>query len=116
MEPKMEIASGLIKLKPGSDEKVEKWRETISSRLNEAIATLNDEGVEIESWFKIEVGGQKFLLWYMRAESIARAFEVSQTLKHPIDQFHYKLMAEIMDTDGRILAQPIIDITSKTET
>jgi hypothetical protein len=52
----------------------------------------------------------------MRAESIARAFEVSQTLKHPIDQFHYKLMAEIMDTDGRIIAQPIIDITSKTET
>jgi hypothetical protein len=112
----MEIASGLIKLKPGSDEKVEKWRKTISSRLNEAIVTLKDEGVEIESWFKVEIEGQDFLLWYMRAESIARAFEVSQTLKHPIDQFHYKLMAEIMDTDGRIIAKPIMDITSKPET
>ena len=47
----MEIASGLIKLKPDSDEKVEEWRETVSSRLDEAIATLKDEGVEIESWF-----------------------------------------------------------------
>jgi hypothetical protein len=112
----MEIASGLVKLKPGSDEKVEEWRKTISSRLNEAIATLKDEGVEIESWFKVEIEGHDFLLWYMRAESITRAFEVSQTLKHPIDQFHYKLMAEIMDTNGRIIAQPIMDITSKTET
>ncbi len=112
----MEIASGLVKLKPGSDEKVEEWRKTISSRLNEAIATLKDEAVEIESWFKVEIEGHDFLLWYMRAESITRAFEVSQTLKHPIDQFHYKLMAEIMDTNGRIIAQPIMDITSKTET
>ena len=112
----MEIASGLIKLKPGTGEKVEEWRQTISSRLNEAVATLKDEGVEIESWFKVEIEGQDYLIWYMRAESIARAFEVSQTFKHPIDQFHYKLMAEIMETDGRIIAQPIMDLTSKTET
>jgi hypothetical protein len=51
----------------------------------------------------------------MRAESIARAFEVSQTLKHPIDQFHYKLMAEIMDTDGRMKDFPheVIHITNR---
>jgi hypothetical protein len=109
----MEIASGLIKLKPGSGEKVEEWHKTITSRIEEAAATLQDEGVEIESWFKIEIDGQDFLLWYMRAESIKRAFEISQTLKHPIDKFHYELMAEIMETNGNILAQPILDLTSK---
>ena len=36
----MEYASGLIKLKPGSEEKVEEWRNTIASRLDEAAATL----------------------------------------------------------------------------
>jgi len=112
----MEIASGLIKLKPGTDEKVDEWRNTISSRLEEAIATLKDEGVEIESWFKVEIEGQNYLLWYMRAESIARAFKVSQTLNHPIDQLHYKLMAEITDVNGRIIAQPIMDLTSNMET
>lgn len=111
----MEIASGLIRLKPGADEKIEVWRNTISSRIKEAVDTLKDEGVEIESWFKVEIEGKHYLLWYMRAESVARAFEVSQQLKHPIDQFHYKLMSEIMDTNGRIIAQPIMDITSESE-
>ena len=109
----MEIASGLIRLKPNSGEKIEEWCKTITSRLEEAVATLQDEGVEIESWFKIEIDGHDFLLWYMRAESIKRAFEVSQTLKHPIDKFHYELMAEIMETNGNIPAQPILDLTSK---
>ena len=112
----MEIASGLIKLKPGSEEKVEEWHKTISSRIKEAVATLKDEGVEIESWFKVEIDGHDFLLWYMRAESIRKAFEVSQTLKHPIDKFHYELMAEIMDTNGNIRANPILDLTSKLKT
>jgi hypothetical protein len=53
---------------------------------------LQDEGVEIESWFRVDIEGQDYLLWYMRAESIKRAFEISQTLKHPIDKFHYELM------------------------
>ena len=44
-------ASGLIKLKPGSEEKVEEWRSTIASRLDEAAATLKDEDVQVESWF-----------------------------------------------------------------
>lgn len=30
----MEYASGLIKLKPGSEAKVEEWRSTIASRLD----------------------------------------------------------------------------------
>ena len=109
----MEIASGLIKLKPDSGEKVEEWRNTISSRIEEAIATLRDEGVEVESWFTVQIDGQEYLLWYLRAESIKRVFAVSQTLKHPIDKFHYELMAEITATNGNILAKPIMDLTSK---
>ncbi len=109
----METASGLIKLKPGTEEKVELWEKTISFRIEEAVATLKDEGVEIESWFKVQIDGQDYLLWYMRAKSIERAFEISRTLKHPIDKFHYELMAEIMETNGNILSTPIIDITSK---
>jgi hypothetical protein len=35
-------------------------------------------------------------------------FEVSQELKHPIDKFHYALMAEI--TSANIFAVPLIDM------
>ena len=104
----MEFASGLIRLKPGSERKVEEWRSTIASRLEEAAATLKDEDVQVESWFTIEIKGETYLLWYLRAKSIKRVFEVSQQRKHPIDKFHYDLMAEI--TDANIVAVPLIDM------
>ena len=106
----MEYASGLIKLKPGTENKVEEWRSTIASRLDEAAATLQNEDVAIESWFKIEINGEKYLLWYLRAKSIRRVFEVSMQLKHPIDKFHYELMTEITAEQGNILAEPLIDM------
>ena len=106
----MEYASGLIKLKPETEEKVVEWKDTISSRLNEAAATLQDEEVQIESWFKIEIEECKYLLWYLRAKSIKRVFEISMELKHPIDKFHYELMAEITAESGNIMAEPLIDI------
>ena len=106
----MEYASGLIKLKPETEGKVDEWKSTIYSRLNEAAATLQDEEVQIESWFKVEIEGCKYLLWYLRAKSIKRVFEVSMELKHPIDKFHYELMAEITAENGNVLAEPLIDI------
>jgi hypothetical protein len=58
--------------------------------------------------FDIDPNGEKYLLWYMRAKSTTRVFKVSQKLKHPIDTFHYHLMAEI--TAANIFAVPLIDI------
>jgi hypothetical protein len=48
----MEAAAGLIKLNPDSDSKVNEWRDTMKSRIDEALATLVHEGAEIESWFE----------------------------------------------------------------
>ena len=112
-ENSMEIATGLIKLKAGSEDKVEEWRKTMADRPEEVRATLKHEGVEIESWFKIEIEGQLYLLWYMRAESIKKAFEVSRTFKHPIDKYHYELMASITAPNGNILGEPILDLHNR---
>ena len=111
----MEIASGLIKLKPNSEEKVDQWSKTVSSRIEEAVTTLRDEGVEIESWFRVEIGGQDYLLWYMRAESIEKALKTAKISKHPLDKFHYEIMGQIMETNGNILATPILNLTAKAE-
>ena len=105
----MEIASGLIKLKPGSESKVEEWRQTMAANVDEALATLSDEGIEVESWFRISIEGENYLLWYMRGESIAKAFEVAQTFKHPIDEYHFGLMDSITAEDGLTLAHPLFD-------
>jgi hypothetical protein len=107
-ETNMEYASGLIRLKPGSEDKVAEWRSTIASRLDEAAATLKDEDVQVESWFTIEISGEQYLLWYLRAKSIERVFEVSRKLKHPIDRFHYAVMEAV--TAANIIAKPFIDM------
>jgi hypothetical protein len=74
----MEVAAGLIKLNPNSKSKVDEWRDTMESRMEEALATLVHEGAEIESWFRVKIDGQDYLLWYMRAESMQKVFEVSR--------------------------------------
>jgi hypothetical protein len=106
----MEVAAGLIKLKPDSGSKVDEWRDPMTSRLDEALATLVNEGVQIESWFRIKIEGQDYLLWYMRADSMKEVFEVSQTFKHPIDKYHYETMASITAPDGNIVAKPLLDL------
>ena len=105
----MEIASGLIKLKAGSDSKIEEWRKTMTDRIDEALATLTHEGIEVESWFQVKLEGQDYLLWYMRGESIAKAFEVAQTFKHPIDKYHFELMENVTVPNGVTLAKPLFD-------
>ncbi len=106
----MEMAAGLIKLNPDSDPTVNEWRDTMLSRIDEALATLVHEGAEIESWFRINIEGQDYPLWYMRAESMKKVFEVSQTFKHPIDKYHYELMAGITAPQGNIVAKPLLDL------
>jgi hypothetical protein len=44
----MEVAAGLIKLNPDSESKVDEWRDTMKSRMDEALATLVHEGAQIE--------------------------------------------------------------------
>ncbi|HMN44532.1 MAG TPA: DUF6176 family protein [Povalibacter sp.] len=109
----MEYAAALVKLNPGSEEKLELWRSTIAARLDEAAATLKDEDVKVESYFAIEIAGEKHLLWYLRAKSIKRVFEVAARSKHPIDKFHHEMHQAI--TAAVTMATPLIDIPREGE-
>ena len=106
--PNMEYAAALVKLKPGSEDKLELWRSTIASRLDEAAATLVDEDVTVESYFTIQINGETHLLWYLRAKSIQRVFEALARSKHPIDKFHYEMHEAF--TAAIVMAKPLLDI------
>ena len=106
----MEVAAGLIKLNPDSNSKVSECRDTMKSRVDEALATLVHEGAEIESWFRVKIDGQDYLLWYMRAESMQKVFEVSRTFKHPIDKYHYEMMDAVTAPNGNIPAKLLLDL------
>ena len=84
----MEVVAQLIKLKSGSRDRVREWAATINSRRDEALATLADEGVAIESWFTVTLDDGDYLLSYMRTEDVARSQAAVKESLHAIDAYH----------------------------
>jgi len=84
----MDVVASIIELKPNSLDRVEEWATTLNKCADEAIATLQDEGVRIESWFYLALDEKDYLLCYMRAESIKKAHQVVQSSPHAIDAYH----------------------------
>lgn len=103
----MDAYARLIKLKPGSDALVERWSQTMNARRDEAVATLRDEGVEIESWFALELEGEQYLICYMRAESMEEAQKTLSQSAHPIDAIHQQFKVDTWlrgaGAEGRLL-------------
>ena len=84
----MEIIAGVIELKPNSIDTVEQWANTITARMDEAVATLRDEGIQLESWFHLSLDGKDYLLSYMRADSLQKAQDAVKQSEHAIDAYH----------------------------
>ena len=107
----MEVIAGVIELKPDSLHKVDVWAETINRRIDEALATLRDEGVQLESWFHLSLGGKDYLLSYMRADSLERAHRAAETSPHAIDAYHqrFKKDARVGGTRARLLIDLVND-------
>jgi hypothetical protein len=62
----MDVVANIIELKPNSLDRVEEWATILNERADEAIETLQDEGVKIESWFHLSLDGKDYLLCYTK--------------------------------------------------
>lgn len=69
----MDTKAALIKLKPGSLERVREWARTINHRRDEVLATRRDKGVTVESWFLLSREDGDYLMSYMRGADWALA-------------------------------------------
>ncbi len=83
-----------IRLKPDSLERVREWAKTINARKEEALDTLRDETVVVESVFLDQTAEGDFLITFMKAESLEKAREAVQNSAHDIDRFHQKFKQE----------------------
>ncbi len=83
-----------IKLKPNSLEKVREWARTINKRKDEALATLLDENVILETVFLDETSEGDFLIYFMKAENFEKVKEVFERSVHEIDEYHRNFMSE----------------------
>ena len=90
----MDVFARLIKLKPDTDDEVQRWAETINKRKDEALASLKSEGVAIESWFSLSLDGEKYLILYMRSDSQAKADAAAAESEHAIDEIHQQFKVD----------------------
>ena len=104
----MEISAAVVTLKPGMRKRVRAWAETINSRREEALQTLEDEGVASESWFLFSLDEQDFLICYMSAESLDKAQEAVKQSVHSIDAYHKRFKEDTWDTG--LLAELLVHL------
>ena len=79
-----------VRLEPGSLQRVREWAAELNARRDEVLATLQDEGVRVESVF---LDGET-LVYYLKADSIDKARDVYAGSQHAIDAYHQRFKDE----------------------
>jgi hypothetical protein len=97
-----------IRLKPNSIEKAREWAQTIKARKEEALATLRDEGVILETVFLDRTAEGDFLIYLMKAESFEKANAAVEASVHAIDEYHQNFKRECFE-DGKRL-EMLVDL------
>ena len=91
-----------ILLKPGSAPKVREWAQYILEHQNEALETLQLEGVTLESVFLDSSGEKDVLVYYMRSESQDKAEAVAARSVASIESYHRQFKSETWESVTRL--------------
>ena len=97
-----------IRLKPNSIEKAREWARVLNERKTEAIETLRDESVILESVFLDQTNEGDFLIYLMKAESFEKAKTAVTHSVHAIDEYHQNFKRECW-MDGKRL-EMLVDL------
>jgi hypothetical protein len=98
-----------IKLKPGKTEAFLNWASSLPERRDEVRKALESGGVITEQIF-LERGPQgDYLIFYMKAESLARANIAFTESTLPLDIETKKVIAETWETEGIRGLEVIVD-------
>jgi len=106
-----EVVCHRIKLRAGSLPRVREWASTILERRDEALATLRDEGVTIESAFLEETVDGHYLIYYMRAAK--PRLGAAATSAHPIDEYHQQFKRDAWEGGSEL--ELLIDLDRSAE-
>jgi len=104
-----EVRCVRILLEPGSEPLIREWaKELHEERRDEAIATLMDEGVTIESYFLDPRPEGDYLIGYMRATSLDEAGQIAARSDHDIDRYHQQVKVSSWTEVTRL--EPLVDL------
>lgn len=96
------------KLKKELIEDIRLWFATLKKRMNETLESLENEGVLVESAFLDKQGNDLYLIYYMKADDIARAYEVFNKSDLAIDHYHKACWKKYCE--GREVLEELLDI------
>jgi hypothetical protein len=93
-----QVSCNRVRIKTGSLDAVHAWARTINTRRVEALATLHDERVQLESVFLEHAADGDFSSTTCAAKTLAKARELAKSSRHLIDEYHQRFMREHTDT------------------
>ena len=99
---KLETKCARVKIKDGYLDKAYEWAKELNSRSEEVYQTLRDENVYIESVFLEKTSEGNFLIYFMKVKNSQEARTVADKSKHPIDEYHQKMMKEITEKGEKL--------------
>jgi len=101
-----------IKLKSNSIEKVREWAKVMNERKVEALATLREESVILETVFLDRTNEGDFLIYLMKAESFEKSKKAVENSVHEIDKFHGQFKLETWESGKKL--ELLIDLENFT--
>lgn len=106
----MDVKAVLIRLKPDTSTQVTEWQERILQLKAQAIDSVRNEGIEVESWFQVQIAGEHYLLAYIRSDDIARAEAVGAQSTLEVDAVHRQFKLDAWDRSGMIECELLVDL------
>lgn len=106
----MAVRTVCIKTKIKSEflEEVRVWFKTLQDRLEETMETLENEGVLVESAFIDKQESDFYLIYYLKAEDIERAYEVFDKSTSVIDIYFKECWGKYCE--GRVVLEELLDL------
>ena len=104
----METICIKTKIKPGHIDEMRLWFKNLHSRQPEVLETLKNEGVVVESAFLDKQGDDLFLIYYMKAESVEKAYDVFTKSTSSIDIYFKNEWKQ--HCEGRIVLEELLDL------
>lgn len=91
-----------VKLKPDSLPRVRSWANELNSRREEALETMRNESMVVESTFLDSNSEGDFLICYMKAESFEKAMVVVKQSLYAIDAYHQTFKEETTESAAQL--------------
>lgn len=95
-------------MKKESIDEIRLWFQTLKKRINETLISLENEEVFVESAFLDKQGDDLYLIYYMKAKDISRAYEVFNKSNLDIDHYYKECWKKYCE--GREILEELLDI------